>query len=80
MSLYKLSNVYECETSSLICFNPEFEKDLIKLGIYPTKIKSKIINNKQVMKYLAIRNQYRQNKLTDIWNLFQKDIVGLLNV
>jgi hypothetical protein len=38
------------------------------------------MNNKEVMKYLAIRNQYRQNKLNDIWTLFQKDIISLLNV
>jgi hypothetical protein len=47
-------------------FNPEFKEDLAKLGIYPTKIKSNIMDNKEVMKYLAIRNQYRQNQLTDI--------------
>jgi hypothetical protein len=47
-------------------FNQEFKEDLSELGIYPTKIKSKIMNNKEVMKYLAIRNQYRQNKLNDI--------------
>ncbi|MDK2819847.1 MAG: hypothetical protein KFW07_03345, partial [Mycoplasmataceae bacterium] len=53
--------------------------DLTKLGIYPTRIKSNIMNNKDVVKYLSIRNQYRQNQLNDIWALFQKDIVHLLN-
>ena len=78
--LFDMNLIWFNETSGLMCFNPEFEKDLIKLGIYPTKIKSKILNNKEVVKYLAIRNQYRQNQLMDIWNLFQKDIVHLLNV
>ncbi|MDK2819212.1 MAG: hypothetical protein KFW07_00035, partial [Mycoplasmataceae bacterium] len=53
--------------------------DLTKLGIYPTRIKSNIMNNKDVVKYLSIRNQYRQNQLNDIWTLFQKDIMHLLN-
>ena len=60
-------------------FNIDFEEDLAKLGIYPTRIKSNIMNNKDVVKYLSIRNQYRQNKLNDIWTLFQEDIVHLLN-
>ncbi|MDK2819422.1 MAG: hypothetical protein KFW07_01155 [Mycoplasmataceae bacterium] len=39
-------------------FNNDFEEDLAKLGIYPIKIKSNIMNNKDVVKYLSIRNQY----------------------
>ena len=78
--LFDMNLIWFDETSGLMCFNREFEEDLIKLGIYPTKIKLKVFNNKEVMKYLAIRNQYRQNQLTDIWNLFQKDIVHLLNI
>ena len=78
--LFDMNIIWFDETSGLMHFNPEFKEDLAKLGIYPTKIKSKIMDNKEVMKYLAIRNQYRQNQLTDIWNLFQKDIVHLLNV
>ena len=78
--LFDMNIIWFDETSGLMNFNPEFKEDLAKLGIYPTKIKSNIMDNKEVMKYLAIRNQYRQNQLTDIWNLFQKDIVHLLNV
>ncbi len=77
--LFDMNLIWFDETSGLMHFNPEFKEDLAKLGIYPTKIKSNIMDNKEVMKYLAIRNQYRQNQLTDIWNLFQKDIVHLLN-
>ena len=62
-----------------MCFNKDFEEDLAKLGIYPTRIKSNIMKDNEIIKYLSIRNQYRQNKLNDIWALFQKDIVHLLN-
>ncbi len=78
--LFDMNLIWFDETSGLMNFNQEFKEDLSELGIYPTKIKSKIMNNKEVMKYLAIRNQYRQNKLNDIWTLFQKDIISLLNV
>ncbi len=67
------------DKSGLMYFNKDFEEDLAKLGIYPTRIKSGIMKDNRIIKYLWIRNQYRKNKLNDIWTLFQKDIVNLLN-
>lgn len=60
-------------------FNNDFEEDYAKLVIYPNRIKSNIMNNKDIVKYLSIINQYSQNQLNDIWALFQKNIVHLLN-
>ena len=62
-----------------MCFNKGFEDNLAKLGIYPTRIKSDIMKGNEIIKHFSIRNQYRQNKLNDIWTLFQKDIVHLLS-
>ena len=67
------------DKNGLVCFNKGFEDNLAKLGIYPTRIKSDIMKDNKTIKYLSIRNQYRQNKLNDIWVLFQKDIVHLLD-
>ncbi|MDK2819424.1 MAG: HNH endonuclease [Mycoplasmataceae bacterium] len=78
--LFDLKLIWFDDKTGHMKFNIDFEDDLAKLGIYPTRIKSNIMNNKDVIKYLSIRNRYRQNQLNDIWTLFQKDIVHLLNV
>ena len=77
--LFDMNLIWFDDKSGLMHFNMDFEDDLYELGIYPTRIKSKIMNDKALVKYLKIRNQYRQNKLNDIWTLFQKDIVHVLN-
>ncbi len=77
--LFDMNLIWFDDKSGLMCFNKDFEDDLAKLGIYPTRIKSDIMKDNKMIKYLSIRNQYRQNKLNDIWTLFQKDVVHLLN-
>ncbi len=44
--------------SGLMFFNNEFGDDLTELGIYPTKTKSDIMKDSEIIKYLSIRNQY----------------------
>ena len=55
-------------------FNRGFEDDLTELDIYPKNNKIIYYERYKIIKYLSIRNQYRQNKLNDLWSLFQKEI------
>ena len=65
--LFDLNLIWFDDKTGHMHFNIDFEDDLSKLEIYPTRIKSNIMNNKDVVKYLSIRNQYRQNQLNDIF-------------
>ena len=60
--------------SGLMYFNRGFEDDLTELDIYPKNNKIIYYERYKIIKYLSIRNQYRQNKLNDLWSLFQKEI------
>ncbi len=78
--VFDMNLIWFDDKTGLMCFNQDFKHDLEKLGIYPTRIKKIIVEQKETMKYLEIRNQYRQSKLNNISSLFQKDIVPLLNI